>query len=180
VFITSAKGIDHYYVLGQIVEAVNMLSKAPKAYALLPEVRSNLIMATSNAVNIEDIAGIPGRLTEVFGNITAPAYPNWAASRNTARILLAFRKYSPDCRAMMEIKYNQAILETVKTLIPNTVALDFDGGPLDQILGRLFKNSNKPEVLYTTGGMAREGAIIITGSTAVEVAKKVITISEKL
>ncbi len=43
---------DRYYVLGQMVEAVALLTASPKAHTLLPEIRSNLVMATKDAITV--------------------------------------------------------------------------------------------------------------------------------
>jgi predicted fused transcriptional regulator/phosphomethylpyrimidine kinase len=57
---------DRYHVMGQMVEAVALLSSSLHTYTLLPEIRSNLVMATKDAKTPDDIAGIPGRLIAVF------------------------------------------------------------------------------------------------------------------
>ncbi|MGB9791089.1 MAG: thiamine-phosphate synthase family protein [Thermacetogeniaceae bacterium] len=172
---------DAYCVLGQIVEAVNMLAKAGKAYRLLPEIRSNLVMAKEGAKTTGDIAGIPGRLTEVFGRITAAAYPAWGASRYTAKILLAILQLDPSRRAAMEIKYSEELVDLIKREGIDIERLDVESGKsLSDLLKGCLKNGKLPSALYTEGGFAREGAIIITGQNAVDVAKTVIRISELL
>lgn len=173
--------IDAYYVLGQIVDAVNMLAKAEKVYRLLPEIRSNLVMAKEGARNTDDIAGIPGRLTEVFGRITAPAYPAWGASRYTAGILLAVLQIDSSRRAAMEIRYSEELVELIRRGGMEIEHLDPGSGKhLSEMLRECLKDGKLPMAFYTEGGFAREGAIIITGQNAVEVAKTVIKISERL
>lgn len=179
---TVNESIDNYYVLGQLVEAVNMFTRSDKVYKLLPEIRSNLVMAKERAQKIEDIAGIPGRLTEVFGRITAPAYPAWGASRYTARILMAVMQLDPSRRAAMEIKYSQELVDLVKKKGIDIEHLDIEQGKtlLDILKGTLKKDGKLPTAFFTEGEFAREGAIIITGQNAVEVAKLVIRIAELL
>lgn len=158
-----------------------MLAKAEKVYRLLPEIRSNLVMAKEGAQNPDDIAGIPGRLTEVFGRITAPAYPAWGASRYTARILLAVLQLDPSRRAAMEIRYSEELVELIKREGIEIERLDFrPGKTMIEMLKECLKDSKLPTALYTEGGFAREGAIIIMGQNAVEVAKVVIRIAELL
>ena len=41
---------DRYYVMGQMVEAVALLAASGKMHTLLPEIRSNLVMALRDAV----------------------------------------------------------------------------------------------------------------------------------
>jgi hydroxymethylpyrimidine/phosphomethylpyrimidine kinase len=171
---------DRYYVLGQLVTAVNMLRESATAYRLLPEIRSNPVMACEHAESINDIAGIPGRLTEVFGRITACAYPAWGASRFTAAILLAVRRIRPSARAAMEIRYHSDIVNIISGMGHNAARMDIQpGSTLDEVLGRCAQKSGElPGILYTEGGFAREGAIIITGESAVQVAETVIAVAD--
>ncbi|MBN2298732.1 MAG: hypothetical protein JXM72_09065 [Deltaproteobacteria bacterium] len=166
---------DRYYVLGQLVAAVTMLRESKTAYMLLPEIRSNPVMACEDAETTQDVAGIPGRLTEVFGTITAPAYPAWGASRYTALILLAVRKIRHSVRATMEIKYDPKIVKIIEDLGISIVRMDIEkGAALDAVLKNTMRDGVLADVFYTEGGFAREGAIIITDTEAVRVAETVI------
>ena len=171
--------IDHYYVLGQMVEAVHILADSSSVYRLLPEVRSNLVMALDGARNIQEIAGIPGRLTHVFGKITAPAYPAWGASLYTATILLEIMKLDSSRRAAMEIKYSD---ERVLLIRDSGIAICHlkidEKSSLEEILRNCMAEGSLPDAFYTEGGFAREGAIIITGGDAVEVAERVVQIAD--
>ena len=170
---------DRYYVMGQMVEAVALLTASPNTHALLPEIRSNLVMALKDARTPEDIAGIPGRLTAVFGRITAPAYPAWGASKYTALILQEVRKIKPKIRAVMEIKYDPKLIKLIQSHGISIARLEIrEGDTLDSILKRCMHERILPDLFYTEGGFAREGAIIITGIDAMEVANLVIRIAD--
>jgi predicted fused transcriptional regulator/phosphomethylpyrimidine kinase len=170
---------DRYYVMGQMVEAVALLTASPKAHTLLPEIRSNLVMATRDASTPEDIAGIPGRLTAVFDRITAPAYPAWGVSKYTALILLEVRKIKPEIRSAMEIRYDPKLVHLIQSQNISIEHLEIQAGDtLDTILKRCMHEGILPDLFYTEGGVAREGAIIITGRDAIEVAKLVVRIAD--
>lgn len=170
--------VDRYFVLGQLVEAVARLGKSEDAYRLLPEIRSNLVMAIDNAASIQDVAGIPGRLTEVFGKITAAAYPAWGASKNTARILLAVQKFSRERRAVMEIRFRPELVAVIKQQGISIAQLNIgQGSTLQDLLEKCQLEGKLVDAFYTEGGFNREGAIIITGRDAVEVADLVIRIA---
>jgi len=177
----SEKNRDRYYVLGQLVEAVNLLASAPQAALILPEIRSNLVMALDGAQSIEEIAGIPGRLTPVFGKITAPAYPAWGASFYTAAILLEILKIDASRRAAMEIKYTPAIVELVRQDDISIERLEIEENlSLEIIIKRSLRNGTVPQAFYTEGGFAREGAVILTGDNAVQVAGTALRIAERI
>jgi predicted fused transcriptional regulator/phosphomethylpyrimidine kinase len=170
---------DRYYVMGQMVEAIALLTASPNTYSLLPEIRSNLVMATKDAITPEDITGIPGRLTAVFGKITAPAYPAWGASKYTAMILLEVRKIKPDICAAMEIRYDPKLVHLILSHNISIARLDIrEGDSLDAILKECIHEGILPDLFYSEGGFAREGAIIITGIDAVTVAELVVKIAE--
>ena len=170
---------DRYYVMGQMVEAVALLTASPNTHSLLPEIRSNLVMATRDAITPEDLAGIPGRLTAVFGRITAPAYPAWGASKYTALILLDVRKIKSEIRAAMEIKYDPKLVDLIQSHGISIAHLEIrEGDTLNSILKRCMHEGILPDLFYTEGGFAREGAIIITGIDAVAVAKLVVQIAD--
>jgi len=161
---------DRYYVLGQLVRAVTMLSEASDVAALLPEVRSNLVMAVQGAKSVEEVAGIPGRLTAILGKIIAPGYPAWGASINTSRILLAMMEYDPVRRATMELRYSEELVNLLQSKGLSPSHLTFENWSLHEMLAASMKNGVLPTVFYTEGGFAREGAVILTGNSAVEVA----------
>jgi predicted fused transcriptional regulator/phosphomethylpyrimidine kinase len=170
---------DRYHVMGQMVEAVALLASSERMHTLLPEIRSNLVMALEDAAGPEDIAGIPGRLTAVAGRITAPAYPAWGASRYTALILLEVRKLEPGVRSAMEIRYAPDLVERIKGLGMSIARLDIrEGDSLGAILGRTMTGGKLPDLFFTEGGFAREGAIVITGRDAVEVAGMAVKIAQ--
>jgi hydroxymethylpyrimidine/phosphomethylpyrimidine kinase len=169
---------DRYYVMGHMVEAVALLSSSEKMHTLLPEIRSNLVMAALDARTPDDIAGIPGRLTAVFGSITAPAYPSWGASKYTALILLEIRKLKPEVRSAMEIRYTPEIVKRIEELGMSIAHLDIrEGDTLDEIFRRTMHDGVLPDLFYTEGGFSREGVVIITGIDAVEVARTAVKIA---
>jgi thiamine-phosphate diphosphorylase len=169
---------DRYHVMGQMVEAVALLAASKQMHTLLPEIRSNLVMALEDAGFPDEVAGIPGRLTAVSGRITAPAYPAWGASKYTALILLEVRKLKPEVRAAMEIRYAPELVELIRKLGMGIARLDIrEGDTLGAIFMRTVTDGHLPDLFYTEGGFAREGAIIITGRDAVEVAGKAVAIA---
>ncbi len=134
-------------------------------------------MALKQATSIEEVAGIPGRLTEVFGRVTAAAYPTWGASKNTAKILLAVMKLDPSRRAAMEIKYSEQLVDIIRKHGFHVALLKSGCETINQTIQACMVDNQLPSIIYTEGGFAREGAIIITAGNAVEVADTVISIA---
>ena len=51
--------------LQDIRKALKILESSPEFASLIPEVRSNLVMSKLSPRGIEDVAGIPGRITVI-------------------------------------------------------------------------------------------------------------------
>ena len=62
---------DRYYVLAGLA----LLEESEAFAGVIPEIRSNLAMALAQASGPEDVVGIPGRITSVFGKPRAVARP---------------------------------------------------------------------------------------------------------
>lgn len=169
---------ERHEVLGQIVEATGIVCDCLKVSKLIPEVRSNIVMCINNPKTPQDVAGIPGRLTVVNGRVTACAYPSWAASVNTSMVLIWINKFSPDIRAVMEIRYSGALIELLKTNgfilyeIPDSKSWE------STIKNGLEANNEGLPIFYSKGDFAREGAVVVCEKDAVSVAKKVVKIAE--
>ena len=76
-----------------ITRALEIIQNSNQFAELIPEVRSNLVMAKKNAFTINDVAGVPGRITTVNGKAKAFMKPDWGASSHMARLILEVMKY---------------------------------------------------------------------------------------
>ena len=84
-----------YMIIEKLERAVKILEESPEFAHLIPEVRSNIVMARENAQGIEDVAGIPGRITAVKGIPLAVSRPDFGASSHMARRVLSVMKHAP-------------------------------------------------------------------------------------
>jgi predicted fused transcriptional regulator/phosphomethylpyrimidine kinase len=179
---------DRYYVLGNVLAGLALLEGSDAFASVIPEVRSNLAMALSEAEAPEDVVGIPGRITSVFGKPRAAGRPALGGSRYTARIILAVRHELPNLRAALELKYAPELVAVIERM-------DLEPQPLEEILAeggdaealvaglcrkfrQAYSEKHGMSVAFTEGGHSREGAIILLAETAVDVARKAISIAE--
>jgi predicted fused transcriptional regulator/phosphomethylpyrimidine kinase len=179
---------DRYYVLGNVLAGLSLLEESNAFASVIPEVRSNLAMALREAEGPEDVVGVPGRITSVFGKPRAAGRPALGGSRYTARIILAARRELPDLRAALEIKYAPDLVALIERMrlepqpLEDVLAGAGDAEALIAGLRRKFRDGysekERVSVAFTTGGQAREGAIILLAETAVDVARKAIAIAE--
>jgi predicted fused transcriptional regulator/phosphomethylpyrimidine kinase len=79
----------------------------------------------------------------------------------------------------MEIKYDPKLVELIQGHGISIAHLEIrEGDTLDTILNRCMHEGILPDLFYTEGGFAREGAIIITGIDAVSVAELAVMIAD--
>jgi predicted fused transcriptional regulator/phosphomethylpyrimidine kinase len=91
-------------------------------------------------------------------------------------------------RAALEIKYRAdlvALIErmglaarSLEPVLSGAADSEARAAGLCRIFKEVYSEEEKLSIAYTEGGQAREGAIILLGETAVDVARKAIAIAE--
>ncbi len=184
---------EKYRVIEQLKSAVTMLEKDEKVSSLIPEVQMNLVMALPYPYvkNINDVAGIPGRIVRIGNHVKASASPEFGASSHVARAVLKVMEYDANIRAAANIKFSEEILQTIKKL---GLIISFydrkeeppeiknkEGGTIPWGVEQAIKRVGKvPDVIYDPGDWGKEPAIKIFGRDAIEVANKIIAIAHSM
>jgi predicted fused transcriptional regulator/phosphomethylpyrimidine kinase len=172
-----------------IERALVILQNSDHMAELIPEVRSNLVMARSNAITIEDVAGVPGRITTVKGKVRAFMKPDWGASSHMARLVLEVMKHDPRRRSALNLRYHPAIIEICEKLGLKVSFYNRKEEPEDlrkvegatmawgveQAIGRI---GEMPDIIYHTGDWGKEPIIALIGCDAVDVARMAVCIAE--
>ena len=84
---------------GRMMIALDILESSQEFSRMIPEVRSNMVYARTDARNPGDVLAIDGRITVVSGMPRASGRPRFGASSHMARLLLELRKVDPSVRA---------------------------------------------------------------------------------
>lgn len=175
---------ERRYVIEKVKEAINILKKDSFFYKLIPEVRTNLVMCIEDAKSVKDVVGIPGRITHVFGKVVPVGDPSYGGSWHMARLLLAIRKYFPEIRAAINLKYDKKIIELARELGYTVSFFDrkkepkevkeIEGKTMEWAAGEIFKNAKGrvPQIVYDLGDWGKEPGIVIFGKDAVEVVRR--------
>jgi hydroxymethylpyrimidine/phosphomethylpyrimidine kinase len=182
-------------VLGNLVEALNMLETCREFSCLVPEVRVNLAYALSGAQTSQDVAAVDGRITVVRGFPHALGMPAWGASDHLARRILEVRRYAAEINAAINFKCNQQIIEVVqqycfeRSLLfgwldrsqePDDVT-EYDGASMPWKVRQLFnKYKAMPRVFYEGPGWGKEPLFLALGRNAVEVATISIEVARRM
>ncbi|WGI17927.1 bifunctional hydroxymethylpyrimidine kinase/phosphomethylpyrimidine kinase [Methanonatronarchaeum sp. AMET-Sl] len=165
-------------------------SKALKKYIkanptnLIPEVGSNIGMATKNPQGPEDIIAIPGRIVKTENKVKPVGCPKYGASSHVARIITTVMKHNPRIRGALNIKYSKEIIDIANEIGMKTTSFKRKNVPEDDTMSHgtdkaIKKHKSIPDLIYDTGGHGKEPMIRILGHDAVEAVSKAIKISKK-
>jgi len=170
-------------------KAVQILENCKDMAQLIPEVRSNIVMARKNANEVTDVAGIPGRITVVHDKPRAFMEPEFGVSSHMARLILTIMKHDHSRRSAMNIKFNEKIIEICEKLGLKVSFYDRNDEPEDikQIEGSTIpwgvesaikKIEDVPDVIYHRGAWGKEPSISLIGADAVDVARMAVCIAK--
>ncbi len=174
--------------IDKVKKAVGILENSSEFAALIPEVRSNLVMAVEGAERIEQVVGIPGRITIVNGKPISVMEPDFMSSSHMARLVLSVMKHDPTKKSALNMKYDPMILEICEKLglkvssynraqEPEDVK-EVEGGTIPWGVEIAIENAGTiPDVIYHEGAWGKEPMICLVGSDAVEVAEMGICIA---
>lgn len=169
-------------------KAVEIIQDSEEFASFIPEVRSNIVMAKENAKDINDVAGIPGRITIVHGKPRAFVEPEFGVSSHMARLVLSTMKYDSSKRSAMNIKYNPKIVEICEKLGLKVSFYDRNDEPEDvrQVEGgtipwgvktAIKRIGDIPDIVYHKGAWGKEPSITLIGTSAVDVAEMAVCIA---
>jgi hydroxymethylpyrimidine/phosphomethylpyrimidine kinase len=92
-------------VMHEVAQVYQFLHKTREAAALIPEVKTNISIATPEATTGAQVAAIEGRITVVGGVPQAAGPIRMGVSNHTARLLLAAKALQPAIRSVVNLKY---------------------------------------------------------------------------
>lgn len=174
-----------------VQKALVILQNSPDMIDLIPEVRSNLVMAREDAETIDDVVGVPGRITTVKDRVITFLKPEWGASSHMARMVLEVMKYDPERRSAINLRYNPEIITIceklgLKVSFYNRLEEPEDfrkqegktiSWGVEQAVNRI---GEVPDIIYHTGDWGKEPIIALIGRDAVEVAEMAVCIAKLL
>jgi hydroxymethylpyrimidine kinase / phosphomethylpyrimidine kinase / thiamine-phosphate diphosphorylase len=151
---------------------------------IIPECRSNLVYAGTGASGYEDVAGVPGRITNVGDQIIVCREPSFGATRHVARVVLSVMSKVPEMRSAMNIRYNPAIIEACKKLDLRMASFDRkmepedikekEGSTLEWGTREAIKMLDlPPDCVYDKGETGKEPMIRVLGKDPMAVVEKV-------
>jgi hydroxymethylpyrimidine kinase/phosphomethylpyrimidine kinase len=174
---------EHQKVLAELKRAADYLIQQ-RLGTMIPEVRSNLGYALPGALDYEDVAGFPGRISQVGDEVLIYKDPVFGGSRHIARVIMAAMKHAPEIRSAMNIRYSPTILAACRKLGYRTASFDRrneprevkerEGSSLEWGTDAALKNlKEKPDLVYDEGDVGKEPMIRVLGTNPLQVVEKV-------
>ncbi|MFP9062251.1 thiamine-phosphate synthase family protein [Natrialbaceae archaeon A-chndr2] len=159
-------------VLSSLRRGLRILENASGFASLIPAVGSNLVACLPEAEDIDDVAGVPGRIFDVKGRTTVPSEPEFGVSEHVATVLLAARRHGATATAAANIRYDTDLLAALEERGHDLAEFD-EAGDVASSVGAAIETTPEATVLYQTGGEGIEPLIYVLGSDPESVAHTV-------
>lgn len=151
---------------------------------LVPEVRTNIAVSKKDAKNLNQIAGVEGRITLVNGLPVASGPIKFGATNHTGRLLLEAKKYDNDINVVINIKYKPEII--LKLADTNFCMIDIDrlkqssdgtkkeDTTMGWLVREAYESVNRiPDIIWDSGEPGKEPMIRLFAKNADECIKKI-------
>ena len=156
-------------VLSSLRRGLRILENASGFAGLIPAVGSNLVACLPDAEDVDDVAGVPGRIVDVKGKATIPAEPEFGVSEHVASVLLAARRAGSEATAAANVRYDPTLLATLADQGHELAEFD-EAADVDESVGEAIGARPGATVLYQTGGQGIEPLIYVLGDDPESVA----------
>jgi hydroxymethylpyrimidine kinase / phosphomethylpyrimidine kinase / thiamine-phosphate diphosphorylase len=154
---------------------------------LVPEVQTNIGLALRNAKIHGDVLAIPGRIIKNGDDIFTGAEPEFGGSRHVANIVLTIMRQDSEKRAVMNIKYTDALLKICQKLRFKIASFDRadepknirvrEGSSLEWGTHKALNDyGSVPDIIYDLGGIRKEEMIRVIAEDMESLIKKVLAI----
>lgn len=179
---------------GEISQAVELIENCKEFTSILPEVRTNLVYATSNAKTPEDVVGIEGRITVVNGMPYAVGKPRFGASSHMARLIIELMKIDSSIRAGINFVSTPVLEQWLKNFcqqkgwLYSTIdrskepkeVIEKEGASMPWKISEAIRATHGkiPKIFNETGAVGKEDLFVLVGKSPIEVATEACEIAQ--
>jgi hydroxymethylpyrimidine kinase / phosphomethylpyrimidine kinase / thiamine-phosphate diphosphorylase len=168
----------------ELADAVREFQKMDGAWSLIPEVQCNFVYAKNEAGQLQDVAGILGRIVRSGNNLVVAGPIEYGGSRHVGSAVLAVRTKFPKIRSAINIKYDVSAIKKFKkagfTILnydrrkePKRIKVKENSTISWGILDAIRKSTIAPDIIYHGGDIGKEPMIIVFGTTPGNVLAKI-------
>jgi hydroxymethylpyrimidine/phosphomethylpyrimidine kinase len=175
-------------VLCDLEAALDRLSEQPLG-EWIPEVRSNLGYALPIALDFEEVAAVPGRISQAGAKLILFKNPAFGASRHIAKVILAAMQFDSGMRSAMNVRYSPEMLSACSQAGLRIASFDRreeprevkerEGSTLEWGTKRAIEGAQEmPDVVYDEGEIGKEPMIRVLGRHPMDVVEKIMRIGK--
>jgi hydroxymethylpyrimidine/phosphomethylpyrimidine kinase len=172
-------------VLLTLRRAVLQLESLQGLHRLSPEVGMNICFARVGATQVEDVAGVSGRIVKTGNQIRGVGSLGYGYSNHVARVVLSVMAKNGAARSAMNIKYSPELIKKIAGVLDFKIAF-FERKDEPEGLSTMewgTKNAIEklgflPDLIYDRGGLGKEPMIRIIGKNPIDVVSKLKSILE--
>ena len=171
---------------GEILEAVEQIESCKEFTSILPEVRTNLVYALSDAKTPHDVVGIDGRITVLNNMPYAAGKPRFGTSSHMARLILELMKVDSSIRAGINFVSTPELEQWLKKYCeqkgwkystidrskePKKV-IEKEGSSMPWKIKEAIKvaHGEVPKIFNEFGAVGKEDLFVLVGKNPLEVA----------
>ncbi len=171
-------------VISDMQDALRTIASSTTFERIVPQVRANLVACTSGARGIEDVAGVPGRITIISGRAVAPIGPEFGASRHTAELLLSARNIWSKVRACLCVSGNNDVVKASSKVgfkVAFLAESASDSSKISESLSMMKKSIGKTvsfPAIHVPGGFGVEPILYLFGDSATNLSQKSLMVSD--
>lgn len=175
-------------LINQIKRIYDYFSSIQTFSKLIPEVRTNISGAFSDANSKSDIAAIEGRITIIKGFPKACGDIKFGVSDHTARLLLTTQQLDPMIHFVMNLKYDSNLLQQLQKSTdlkikeikreqqPKNIKKK-EHSTMQWLIKKCFKEIGKiPDIIWDKGAIGKEPMIRLFAKNSDEMISKLRTI----
>ena len=166
---------DRERIRRSVRRALRELEREPTFVEMIPQVGSNLVECLPSANSIEDVAGVPGRLFPVDGELAIPGDPGFGQSQHVAEVLLAARDAGHPARSAINIAFTPGIVHRLSAAGHDVVEVDGDAD-LPGSVRSVLTETPGATIIAQTGGFGIEPIVYVLGRDAPAVVEHLLAV----
>ncbi len=164
------------------------LKKFPEIVSLIPEVRTNIVIATSDSRSTNDIAAFPGRITVHHNTLQTLDEPEFGASKHLGSILLKARFFFKNIECATCIRHSPQIISILRKMnhkiesLPRTDAYKGNFLSMFNDVFQKMKEQDKkaPLLVFDPGTLGFEPVIYIFHEDLSSLTELLISVATKI
>jgi len=168
---------EKFAAISELGRAVERLDKESGFERLVPEVGINFVYALPNATDVEEVAGICGRIVKTSSGAKRVGKIGFGCSKHVASIVLTAMKHDPSVRSAMNIIYDLEVFGVCEKHL-KVAGFDREKEPKGTstmewgTASAIETHGSVPDAIYDKGGTGKEAMIRLLGRDPEEVLGK--------